>query len=240
MHIHNPTDEVIETMYASRPFIFAPEKTLVVEDKATANHIINEWGTRGLVTLDFGDDTKKVSGGQTVMEVKAAAGRKANTDFRRQMVINHNQMNESNKHTRKPYINPTDQLLSYAAAEGIKLIKPYEVDDIQQQEMNKLDAENRELKGMIKDQGSQISELLGLMKGGGLQAPATKSPEEIKAEDGAKELQAKIDKVNSFKRKDYFEKWLKDSKEVIALWPEEAKTELRKKYTAIIGGELKI
>lgn len=240
MHIHNPTDERITPMHASRTYTFEPRKTIPVEDKAAMNHIINEYGARGLVLLDFGDDTREGVGGKTIFENKAAAGRAANETFRRNMVINHNQMNESNKHTRKPYIMPTDQLTKYAADLGIKLIKPYEVDDIQQQEMNKMKLESEGLKDLIKTQSGQITELLEAIKSGGLPAPATKTVEEVATDSKADELKEMIAKVNSHNRKDYFKKWYDDNLNDIKMWPEEAKTEVRKKYTAMLGGEAHI
>lgn len=239
MHIHNPTNEKMTEMYGGVPFVFPPESTTPVDNKAAANHIINTMGARGLVLLEYGDDTKQQDG-KTVKEIKAAAGIVANKAFKRDQVIAHNQDNEERKQTMRPYVKPTTQIIRYAEEFGIKLLRPYEADDLQAQEMNRIRLENDNMKDMVRTQGKQITELLEAIKGGGLQAPPPKSPEEIKDDDAAKELQAKIDKVNSFKRKDYFEKWLKDSKAVIALWPEEAKTVLRKKYTAIIGGELKI
>lgn len=240
MHIHNPTEEVITPMHASRTYTFEPGKTIPVEDKSAMNHIINEYGARGLVLLDFGDDTRTGADGKTILEIKAASGRAANETFRRNMVINHNQMNESNKHTRKPYIMPTDQLTKYAADLSIKLIKPYEVDDIQQQEMNKLKQENIDLKDMMREQNRNLGELMDTIKSGGLQAPAAKTVEEVAADNKAGELKGMIEKVNSYNRKDYFKKWYDDNLSGIKMWPEEAKTEVRKKYTQMLGGEAHI
>jgi len=236
-NLYNPTDEIIETMYASRPFIFKPGQIRPIEDKATANHIVNEWGTRGIVALDYGDDTKKALGGGTVKEQKANAGIKANKAFRRKMIIEHNQMNEANKIQRLPYVHPTEKLIVYAKAEGIQLISPYEVSDETQKELNAQRAENRELNSMLREQGNQIKDLLEIVKAGGMQAPEMKSSTELDAEAKAKEIEAMVDKCNSYTRKDHFKTWLDQNLEAVKLWPEDAKSEVRKKHTDLVGGE---
>ena len=240
MFIFNPTAEHIDTMHASSLYSFEPGETKPIDDKAAAAHILNTFSRRGLVSLEYGDDTNKGTGGKTIKENKAEFGRKANYNFTRGMVIAHNQINEANKATHKAFVSPTKQVEGYAKRHSLKLVKPYEVDDILQQEQNKLAAENRELKGMIKDQGLQIGELLEAIKANGTTPPPVKTPEENEAVRILAERTENVGKVNAYVRKDYFLKWLNANIEKVKLWPEEDKLVVRKKYTELVGGEANI
>lgn len=240
MFIYNPTEEKIDTMHASRLYSFEPGETKPIEDKAAAAHIINTFSRRGLVSLEYGDDTNKGTGGKTIKHNKAEFGRKANFNFTRGMVIAHNQINEANKTTHKAFVQPTKEVEAYARRHSLKLVKPYEVDDLLQQEQNKLAAENRELKGMIRDQGHQIGELLEAIKANKATPPPVKSKEEIEADEIRTERKTNVDRVNAYNRKDYFLKWFEANKDKVKLWPEEDKMVVRKKYTELVGGEASI
>src|SRR3972149_7613003 len=84
-----------------------------------ANHIVNKFGPRGIVTLAYGDD-------------QAAKAKEAMATWRRfwvKQITVYNQDNEKRKNTNREYVDPTEILLEHSKTLGIPLVGPWMVKD---------------------------------------------------------------------------------------------------------------
>ena len=158
--LFNPTNEDFKAQYGGSSFIipaYPDEGHMVRVDDAKGNHILNQFGPRGLTSLDYGDEGD-------VKEKKAEDGRRRNLEFKRKQVSIYNRDNESRKARQLEYIDPPDFIKEYAKEIGVGLIAPYEVADIKNEEIAQLRAEKNEMKGMLDKQAKQIEDLIALVQ----------------------------------------------------------------------------
>lgn len=138
--LFNPTKESFDALYEGISLHIAPfgeggHKIPVHDSKA--NHILNSLGPRGLCVLEYGDESKE--------DQIAEDGRARNLEFKRKQVIRYNQMNERNKQTNLPYVEPPQQIKDYAVDIALKLLSPYETQDAKNQEIVELRKRNDDL-----------------------------------------------------------------------------------------------
>jgi len=227
--IKNPTNELMEPMHGGRTFPFPPGHVMQVSD-ATAKHILNEYTARGLVSLNYGDDTRKskTDTNVTIEHEKCQAGIKANIKFKTMQVERYNQDNESRANNKTPYVKPPEQIALYAKELGLELIAPYRVVDKSQVEKNELEQQNKELLDMVNRLGKQVESLLN-NKDGGAELPTNKELEE-------EAIISKFMRLNTKSLKNFVEQ----DRPTIAAWPEHLKTKLRERYTYLTGNALTI
>jgi hypothetical protein len=118
MMLFNPTNESFDMMYAGRGIVLDPGEKLKVED-AAGRHLLNAFAPRGLCALEFGDDEAIASEG----------GRERNLEFKKRMVMNHNQGNVARKQQGLSYRTPIKVVREYAKELGLTLDEPYAVRD---------------------------------------------------------------------------------------------------------------
>lgn len=230
--IKNPTDELIEPMHGGKTFSFPPGKIMQIPVKS-ANHIMNEYGRRGLISLNYGDNgaPSKNNPDITIEQEKSEIGRRNNKKYKTAQVENYNQDNESRANNNTPYVKPPEQVEAYAKELGLQLIAPYRAPDQNQVAMNNLTEENLTLKenlALVLDQNAQILKRLD-----GQEANTNlKTTEEL---DEA-ELIAGFMRMNTNQLSAYVDR----EKAVIAVWPEHVKTKLRERWTKLTGKSLAI
>ena len=118
MMLFNPTNESLDMMYAGRGIVLDPGEKLKVED-AAGRHLLNAFAPRGLCALEFGDDEGAAAEG----------GRERNLEFKKRMVMNHNQGNVARKQQGLSYRTPIKAVKEYAKELGLTLDEPYAVRD---------------------------------------------------------------------------------------------------------------
>lgn len=231
--VYNPTNEDFEVLFQGIPIRikgvgFDKEKAIEVDgqkikmDDARANHCLHELGPRGLCQLEYGDEAK-------IDHIREAAVRR-NKEFKAKQVQRYNQQNEMNRQTNRPFIAPPAHIREYADELGIKLIKPFEIEDPSKDRNVKLEAENAELKKMLDRQSRQFDLLMKKMEKMGGTADGT---------DGIDPKQPLPDDkltiehcVSEFKMLDRqrFVSWVKENRERIETWPVDAQDQVRQKW----------
>ena len=114
--LFNPTNENLTGWHIGIEYNIGPEERIKVED-ATGRHLINHLGSRGLETLEYGDNE----------EDKRIEGIRRNSDFKKRNLRKFNEQNEQRKVTGLSYNPPTDELKEYSRELKIELVEPYTV-----------------------------------------------------------------------------------------------------------------
>jgi len=230
--IKNPTNELMEPMHAGKTYSFPPDHVMQVPGKA-AGHILNEYGQRGLVQLNYGDNSNasKQDPEVTIEEYKSKAGLRKNKQFKTRQVEVYNQDNEARRGRNDPFVTPTDQVKGYAKELGLDLLGPYTAPDNKQAEVNALVAENADLKGMMKKLMEQNQAILANMNGANVNTKLPTDQELAEKEMVDKFCTANQATLRSMVQKDHG---------VIVTWPENVKTQLRERYQKITGELLEI
>lgn len=183
-------------------------------DGARGNHILNHFGRRGLVQMQFGDDP----------EVKKQAAMAAWESFWEGQITAHNRINEDRKANKAlGPLPPTKELEEKAKILGLELIKPWRVESPKDEskEIAELKAENARL-------STQMDQLLKLFTA--QQNPATVS------NDAEKALSEKVEaNRNKYKRlgESNMKAFVSKNWEDIQQMPEENRFELKTKYEEI-------
>lgn len=158
--LYNPTDkldkkfqEMFRGQYLGKGIRIEPGQMLKVPDP-TARHLLNELAPRGLLSLNFGDNT----------EEKAKEGLERNRAFKVKQLNDFNEKNSARKHQGLPYLWPMDHLKLYAEEIGVKLVESYQVDDAQLQKVQTLEKENKELKDQMTGMNEKMNQILDQMK----------------------------------------------------------------------------
>jgi len=219
--VFNPTHEEFKTQYVGEAITIPAGKKLKMDDPR-ARHILNELGQRGLCRLDYGDDEKSI----------AAEGIERNREFRMKQIITYNQMNEARRQQNQSYMEPPKHVKEYAKELGTGLITPYAIKDQGNAEIAEMKEENRELRKQLGTMQEFMQRLIDAQEGGGKKIdPSTETPEE--AVIAANQLKYKrLGKTN-------LKGWIENNREEIGAWPEENRSEIRKKYLSVYGQELK-
>lgn len=174
--LFNPTDEELRAQYGGVDVKIAPfgkEGHLVRVEDQKARHILNILGPRGLTTLEFGDEGE-------IKEQKAADGRRRAEEFKQKQVRTYNRDNEGRKMRNLEYVEPPEKIKQWAKDLGIILIQPYELPDVDMQEMANLRKEKKELLGLVADLKESQNEIMNMLKQKGLLEEPEDPHEELK------------------------------------------------------------
>lgn len=228
----NPTNETIEPYFGGKVLVFKPGAKKRV-DGPVGSHIMNNFEMRGMVSLDYGDETatsphdKKL----TVEEYKLAKGKRLNKEFKTKQVSNYNQQNEKRKQESMSFLDPTPMVKGYAEEMGLELISPYTVRDNAQAKINEMKDENQQL----RDDNRKLQDNMMTLMGKVDQLIAGK---DVTKEDVVADLAEKTDQeqiAETLKKKfmklgkDNFKGFCKNNLPEIKAWPEEVKTLVREK-----------
>jgi hypothetical protein len=161
----NPTSENLPFQYAGLSYTIEAGKRMKV-DEAMGNHVLNSMGPRGLTRLVFDDDGKSINEEQI-----AADAIERNKEFKIRQVYVYNETNERKKAAGQAYNPPTKQVRQFAAELGIKLLQPYEMAEMEKEQIGKLTEENQELRNSIGVLTKQMTEMMEMIKSGGNSKP---------------------------------------------------------------------
>lgn len=216
--IFNPTNESFDAQYVGEYVTIKAGAKLKMDDPR-ARHILNELGQRGLCRLEYGDDEEPI----------AAAGIKRNRAFKLKQVMVYNQMNEARRQQNQSYMEVSPHVQAYADELGVGIIMPYNIKDDERSELATLRAERDEDKKEMKDLRDMVARLLAAQEEGNKVNP-NETPEETTIATN----RLKYHKLS----KKTMEGWIRKNKAEIGAWPEENKSEIRKKYLYTYGQEL--
>lgn len=224
----NPTNEKFETMFEGIPCVIygvcedhPKGHKIRTDNKARVNHLINVYGKRGLTSLEYGDD---VSG---MEEKKKIAAIKANRKFREKQVIAINTDNERRKQQGQSYIDPTKQVVKYAAELGLELISPYAVKTDESKRVAGLEEENKDLRKQMGAMMDKMSLMLEKMTdGGGKEESVTEIKEQTDEEVALTKLKNSFFKLSGPK----FKTWLEGNADKVVVWPNDLQLVVREKW----------
>ena len=162
--LYNPTDKLDEEfqetfpgMYLGKAIDIKPGAKIELDDKA-ARHLLNNFASRGLISLVYGDDGEKEE-----KKIKTALDR--NRTFKIKQINDYNEKNEARKHQGLPYLWPHKQVKAYAKEFGAKLIESYKIDDAQLQKSKELEDENIKLKVQMAEMNGKMEKLMEMVSG---------------------------------------------------------------------------
>lgn len=119
-------------------------------ENARANHIVNKFGPRGIIKMQYGDDE----------DPKRKQAMKIYTEFWQRQVTISNRDNETRKNENKPYVFPSEQVVAKATELGIEVIGPWKINPpATDKRITEVQEENMQLKGQVSTMASQISNL---------------------------------------------------------------------------------
>lgn len=242
--LFNPTNEDLDAQYIGETTIIPAGTKKKVDDKR-ARHILNVLGSRGLMTLDYGDEGENE-------KTKAEVGRRRNHQFKLKQVLRFNQQNEARQAQRLPYQDPTEQIADYAEEVGVPLLQPYRVEDesvskiadLKKQledsaaEVKEKDEEVKAMKAELGEVKELLTKLVKVQEGSST-APEKKQPKAAKAED-KKEAKEPGDDAESSEAdtsdiiikqfsglsKTKLQDWVIKNKKLIPTYPEAAQVKL--------------
>ena len=207
MILVNFTPDTIPWIHVGVTGKIKPDEKIEVDD-GRGRHILNRWGDRGLLVLQFGDEDK-------LAEKKADAMSLYTRFWTRQIVV-FNQHNETLKNESKPYIMPPKELEFHAAKLGIELIGPWKVrKQVNDVEIKQLKDENAELRTSIKSLADMVK---GLIK----EVRIDKEPDVIERDTFTRKYKNK--------GKVAFKVWVQSNVLDIAVWPPERQDEVKVKW----------
>jgi hypothetical protein len=114
--VYNPTDEDLKGWHIGIEFTIQAGTKQKLED-ATAKHLLNHLGPRGLMMLEYGDEERE--------DQITAEGRRINREFKKKQIRIFNETNEQRKAVGLTYNNPTPEIKKYSNELGIQLTEPY-------------------------------------------------------------------------------------------------------------------
>jgi len=142
--------------YAGRSFTLATGEKLDHVNEACKNHLITEFGRRGLVALGYSDAGHEDEIGE--------AARKTNLEFKKRQVRIYNETNEQRKLSRLGYQSPGKVIRQYAVELGIELLEPYTMKDEEKAAIAKSTIENEVLKLKLAAQETAMAEMKTMME----------------------------------------------------------------------------
>lgn len=172
--IFNPTNEEMTPTVGGKEYPF-PCGAKVMLSGPIANHIMNEWGKRGLVTLQYGDDTRTSPGSKmTIEQEKAQAGIARNIEFKEIQVSRYNEDNERRKIEGRGYLTIPPRIKKYAEELGLNILAPYVTANKESSEVAALKAELEKERSLRAAEQQNSNGLAGRMAK--LEAMMTKGP----------------------------------------------------------------
>lgn len=253
MIVANFTPEPIEWMHMGANGTLVPGKVEPFPDNR-GRHILNKFGPRGLVELEFGDDVPKRQ--QDALKIYKAFWMRQVTIF--------NQDNERRKNTNREYVTPTKQLLQHAEELGIQLEGPWSIKQTGSAETKTLRDENLELRGQVGILMEQMKGLVDSLKARGeipdalrttaerLAMPAAPKEvvPEIKVDEKppdnsvaelleAEHAYSALIKEFQYLRKDEFSEWLMSNSDRVQApdFPPAVRSMIKSKWERLIQGE---
>lgn len=236
MVILNPTDEEITVQWGGNTHVFSPNARRRVED-SMGRQVIHNYGTRGLVALEYGDE------GEKELE-KIKEGRARNDEFWTKQCVNYNQINEQRQQRHQSFVKPTLEVVLAAKRLGIKLLEPYKLTDESTKQISLLMEQNKNLEKELEKKDSavnslqsQVSELTENFKK--LMSLASDKSKEEKAKGGNgedKEIDYSSVKTTVAKmNKKRYATWLAKNWTEIKTYPDDVKRELAAKHETLYG-----
>jgi len=234
--VYNPTSEDFEVLFQGIPVRikgvhFDHDKGIEVDgqkikmDDARANHCLHELGPRGLCQLEYGDEAK-------IDEIRESA-RRRNKEFKAKQVQRYNQQNEMNRQTNRPFIPTPAHIRDYADELGIKLIKPFEIEDPKKDRAVALEQENKELKKTLDRQSRQFDLLMKRLDAMGVDAGDQKK---APLPDDKLTIEHCVAEFKMMQRSE-FATWVPENRERIETWPVEAQDQVRQKWSKFFDEE---
>lgn len=176
--VFNPTNEEFKATFGGVNIIipkFGDPGCKVKMEDARAKHLLNSLGPRGLTILEYGDE------GEIELK-KSEDGRARNLDFKRKQVTKYNQDNEARKAQKLGYVDPPKHIQEYAKELGTGIIAPYQMQDIKNEEIAKLQKEKAASDKALKDVLQQFNAVTALLQQKGfLTTPEEKEEMEVDA-----------------------------------------------------------
>jgi flagellar biosynthesis GTPase FlhF len=240
MVIKNPVpDEVLEFWFSGELMQLQPGQRIRVDD-ARGNHALSELGRRGLIKLEYGDETNGVE------ERRSEEGRRANLEFRRKQVIDFNQEQER-RIQRKLAINEVpEHIKRYADQLGLKLFEPYTQTDEFTKEKAELigklqQAEEvaREKDASLQALRSEMDEMRQMMRTlmAAQAAPDAPAPAYDLAPMDTIDEEDLLQKLRTYNRAS-FQKWLAQNRDRLGLMPETVRKEVANRHERFFGQPL--
>ena len=154
--VFNPTDEHLQGMQGGIEIDLPPNAKMKVPDP-TANHLITHLGPRGLVSLEYGDEGE-------IEKQKVAAAIERQERFERKQVSQYNMDNAKRKRKQMDWVEPTKEVIHYAAKWGMKLEEMWTAADIETTELFKAKKQAREAKEESLELRDQMADMMSMMK----------------------------------------------------------------------------
>lgn len=153
----NPTDEQLKTMHDGISYIFESGDTKRVET-AVGRHILTHFQARGIVLLEYGDDT---SGAK---EVKIEDALKRQKTFELKQIRAYNVDNEKRKRQGKLWVEPPAAVVHFATKHNVKLEEFFSEADVKNKELS--EAVNRafDAEKQVATLTEQLTEVMAFMK----------------------------------------------------------------------------
>lgn len=115
MAVGNFTPEEVRWEHQGKAGRIQPGEIVTNRSRGWENHVLNRWGRRGLVQLDFGADETEARA--TSLELYRS--------FWERQVGEFNELNAQLKNEGKMYIRPSAELKAHAEELGVELIGPW-------------------------------------------------------------------------------------------------------------------
>lgn len=125
-------------------------------EDARAKFVLNGWGQRGLVRLDYGDK----------VEDKRAESMRLYKEFWFKQITRFNQENEIRRNENKPYNFPGKELTKHAEEFGVEVMGPWTMKETESTKVAALEAENKELRSKFDQMNRNMEMLLAKFDGG--------------------------------------------------------------------------
>ena len=157
MYVGNYTPDSIEYMFMGRPGMIKAGQVVEMED-AQGRHVLNKFGKRGLLKLEFGDNPE-------VLKVKA---REIYEQFWIRAITTFNQDNETRENQHRGYVHPTPALRLKAQELGVELVGPWTFRETANTDSKVLAAtlqENASLKVMMEQMSQRLAGLEKVLSG---------------------------------------------------------------------------
>lgn len=181
-------------------------------DDNRGRHILNKYGLRGLLQLQYGDSTEEI------IEEKKEIAQRIWRAFWLKQVSYHNQNNEALKNAGGAYIAPTDELAEHAKVLGVDIIGPWSAARAEKdKEVETLRKETAELKAMLNNL------MVGKVTGEAVKA----------AENANEETRKRFKNMNKEQLKPFVDENAAD----ILSWPMMIVLELKEKYIRFYGDD---
>jgi len=228
--LYNPTDktgypEAFDIWWGGVNFILKPGQKIKMDDKA-ANQAMNEFGPRGLISLDYDDALKPEN---EAAKVEGALRR--NEQFKRRQIMKFNRSQEARRQRRQEYITPTKEQKAYAKELNLKLYEPLQMTDTANAELQETQSAKIKAETELSDTKKALAEMMETV------AELTKQVAGLKDQPAPKPQ-----KTDRWKHigKNNLKKWVVTNKEEIEGYPDDAKAALGERYEGFYGESMPV